>query len=317
MVVAERTGKPRVGVRRAIVTADTVMPGVLRRFLIHLATERGLAHNTIEAYRRDLLDAAAFLEGRSATLESADVDAWQAFVRRSSGRGFSTRTVSRRIAAIRTFLKFRRIEGVDTTSILDRLDTPKREKSLPKVLNRDQVNRLIASPEPTHPLFWRDVAMLELLYACGLRASELCELRLADVNLHAAAVRVFGKGSKERVVPVGRAAIEAIQRYLVELRPKLLRTPSDVLFLTHRGKPMERVRLWQIVESGARRIGLLREVSPHTLRHCFATHLLSGGADLRVVQDLLGHSDVSTTQIYTHVDADRLRAIHKKFHPRG
>jgi integrase/recombinase XerD len=161
------------------------------------------------------------------------------------------------------------------------------------------------------------VAILELLYASGLRASELCELKLRDLNTAVGVVRVLGKGAKERIVPVGKAALAAIERYLSECRPNLVRGTDDHLFLSRTGKPLERVALWMLVEKHARISGIMREVSPHTLRHCFATHLISGGADLRIVQELLGHSDISTTQIYTHVDQDRLKAVHRKFHPRG
>jgi integrase/recombinase XerD len=179
------------------------------------------------------------------------------------------------------------------------------------------VNQLIASVDIDSPLFSRDVAIVELLYASGLRASELCTLKVRDVNLQVGCVRVLGKGSKERIVPLGRAASEAIQRYLADLRPKLERRSSEILFLSRSGKPLERIALWMLVEKIARRASLLNKVSPHTLRHCFASHLLGGGADLRVVQELLGHSDISTTQIYTHVDQTRLKAMHAKYHPRG
>jgi integrase/recombinase XerD len=165
-------------------------------------------------------------------------------------------------------------------------------------------------------LYARDVAILELLYASGLRATELCQLKLRDFNLQAGCVRVLGKGMKERVVPVGRAAREAIERYLLDCRPRLEKTPSELAFLSRTGKPMERIGLWMLVEKYGRSSGLLKHISPHTLRHCFATHLIGGGADLRVVQELLGHSDISTTQIYTHVDQSRLKSIHEKFHPR-
>jgi len=187
---------------------------------------------------------------------------------------------------------------------------------LPKILSRAQVNQLIAAPNPRSMLFSRDVAILELLYASGLRASELCDLNLRDLNLTVGCVRVLGKGAKERIVPLGRAAAEAIGRYLLECRPKLEKSPGDVVFLSRTGKPLERVALWMLVEKYGRSSGLLNEVSPHVLRHCFATHLLGGGADLRIVQELLGHSDISTTQIYTHVDQTRLKAVHQKYHPR-
>ena len=196
------------------------------------------------------------------------------------------------------------------------IDRPKPERSLPKVLSKEHVNRLINAPSPDSLYYTRDVAMLELLYASGLRASELCDLTMNNLQRGEGLVRIFGKGSKERVVPVGRAAIDAIERYLAECRPGLLKKPTDILFLSRTGRPLDRVRLWQLVEAYGRSSGLLKEISPHVLRHCFATHLLSGGADLRVVQELLGHADVGTTQIYTHVDSTRLKAMHKKFHPR-
>jgi integrase/recombinase XerD len=165
-------------------------------------------------------------------------------------------------------------------------------------------------------LFARDVAILELLYASGLRATELCELKVSDTNLQVRCVRVLGKGMKERIVPLGRAAAEAIGRYLLECRPRLDHGGVPNLMLSRTGRPLERVALWMLVEKYGRRSGLLKSISPHTLRHCFATHLIGGGADLRVVQELLGHADISTTQIYTHVDQDRLKAVHAQFHPR-
>ena len=178
------------------------------------------------------------------------------------------------------------------------------------------MNELLATVDPKSPLAVRDAAIFELLYASGLRATELCGLKVADVNLLVGWVRVFGKGSKERVVPLGRAAMEAIQRYLQTLRPRLDRSGrADRMFLSRSGRPMERVGLWMLVEKHGRRAG--KRISPHTLRHCFASHLVSGGADLRVVQELLGHSDIATTQVYTHVDTDRLKSVHKNFHPRA
>ena len=203
------------------------------------------------------------------------------------------------------------------TPILQQLERPKPERALPKVLSRDQVRRLISSPDPKSPLFARDVAILELLYACGLRATELCDLKVRDVNLQVGCVRVLGKGRKERIVPLGRAASESILRYLADCRPALEKQPTERLFLSRSGKPMERIALWMLVEKYGRSSGILKDVSPHTLRHCFASHLLTGGADLRVVQELLGHSDIQTTQIYTHVDQGRLKSIHRKFHPRA
>lgn len=275
-----------------------------------------MADNSLHAYRRDLEDLDRFLASRGKHFLSADADDLRAYLQDQSRQGRTTRTVARRLAAIRVLLRFLTAEGHDRTHVMQQLERPKPERPLPKVLSRAQVNQLIAAPSPRSMLFSRDVAILELLYASGLRASELCDLNLKDLNLTVGCVRVFGKGSKERVVPLGRAASEAITRYLAETRPKLERTRSERLFLSRTGKPLDRIALWMLVEKYGRKSGLLKSISPHTLRHCFASHLLGGGADLRVVQELLGHSDINTTQIYTHVDTGRLKAIHEKFHPR-
>jgi integrase/recombinase XerD len=318
--VSPKRGSPRRGSRTPVKTStrSTVYTEpVVLRFISFLAAERGLAHNTQHAYRRDLSEAAKYFERHGTTLELADEHQWQEFFRWSTRIRKSTKTVSRRIAAARSFLKFCEIEGQDKSHILEQIDRPKPEKSLPKILSRDLVNKLINAPDPEDRFFYRDVAMLEMLYASGLRATELCELKLGDLNLAEGFVRVFGKGSKERIVPVGGAARDAVAAYLQECRPKLMKQHSDVLFLSRSGRPLERIALWQIVHRHARTSGILSKVSPHVLRHCFATHLLGGGADLRVVQTLLGHADVGTTQVYTHVDTSRLKSVHKKFHPRA
>ena len=291
----------------------------LREFLLHLASERGLAENSIHAYRRDLEDLEDYLTSRGKTLTSGVVEDFTFYLQNQSREGQSTRTVARRLAAIRVFLRFLAANGHDVVGILAQLERPKPEQSLPKVLSKAQVDQLIAAgPDPESRLYFRDVAILELLYASGLRASELCDLKLNDLNLQVCCVRVLGKGMKERIVPVGRAAAEALSRYLGECRPGLVREgrETDQVFLSKSGRPLERIALWMLVEKYGRVSGLLKQISPHVLRHCFATHLLGGGADLRVVQELLGHSDVATTQIYTHVDQGRLKAIHQQFHPR-
>ena len=289
----------------------------LRQFLLHLASERGLADNSLHAYRRDLEDLDRYLSAAGLDFLRAQADHFRAYLQDQSRHGKSTRTVSRRLAAIRAFLRFLTAQGYDRLNVLAQLERPKPQRPLPKVLSRAQVNQLIATPDPRSPLFARDVAILELLYASGLRATELCELKLKDVNLQVGCVRVLGKGSKERIVPLGRAAAEAVARYLLESRSAYDRHNSEALFLSRSGKPLERIALWMLVEKYGRRSGLLKSISPHTLRHCFATHLLGGGADLRVVQELLGHSDISTTQIYTHVDQSRLKSVHVKYHPRA
>ena len=289
---------------------------MLRKFLSFLATERGLAHNSILAYGRDLTDTERYLNQRSCSLATPDVDSVRAYLHDQTRAGQSTRTVARRLAALRVFLRHQQGEGRGNAAILEQLERPKPEQSIPKVLSRSQVNELLSAIDPESHLYARDVAIFELLYASGLRASELCGLKLRDVNLQIGSVRVFGKGSKERIVPLGRAAAESIGRFIKTLRQNLDRTGhAEHLFLSKSGKPMERIGLWMLVEKVGRRMG--RRISPHTLRHCFASHLVSGGADLRVVQELLGHSDISTTQIYTHVDADRLKSVHHRFHPRG
>jgi integrase/recombinase XerD len=290
---------------------------LLRALLMHLAAERGLADNSLHAYRRDLEDTEIWLAEQGRTFLTATADDFSGYLQSQSRKGQSTRTVARRLAALRVFMRFLIGEGHERHGILQQLERPKPEQSLPKVLSRAMVTQLISAPDPESSLFWRDVAILELLYASGLRASELCDLKLRDVNLQVNCVRVIGKGNKERIVPLGKAAHDAITNYLVVCRASLERVPSDRAFLSRTGKPLERVALWMLVEKYGRKSGLLKRVSPHTLRHCFATHLISGGADLRVVQELLGHSDIATTQIYTHVDQDRLKSVHKKFHPRG
>jgi integrase/recombinase XerD len=251
---------------------------------------------------------------RGKNLLTADADDYRAYLQDQSRAKKATATVTRRLAAIRSFLKFLAADTEAANFILQQLDRPKPERALPHVLGRAQVNQLLSVPNPESPFFSRDVAILELLYASGLRASELCDLKLRDLNLQVGCVRVMGKGMKERIVPFGRAAAEALARWLAEDRPSFDRRNSELVFVSRTGKPLERVALWMLVEKYAKKSGL--KVHPHVLRHCFASHLLGGGADLRVVQELLGHSDIATTQIYTHVDQARLKAIHEKFHPR-
>jgi integrase/recombinase XerD len=310
-------------VNSAVATSRSRSPGEsripqpqIRHFLIHLAAERGLAENSLDAYRRDLEDAHAFLVGRRKNLMTARAEDFREYLQNQSRKGKSTKTVSRRLAAIRSLLGFWAADHPHAPAILRQLERPKPERSLPKVLSRSQVNQLISAPDPKSPFYARDVAILELLYASGLRASELCQVKLADLNLQVGVVRVLGKGSKERLVPVGKAALEAIKRYLADSRGKLNRQNNDRLFLSRTGRALDRIALWMLVEKYGRVSGLLKSVSPHTLRHCFATHLIGGGADLRVVQELLGHSDIGTTQIYTHVDHTRLKEVHRKYFKR-
>ncbi len=303
--------------RKTVPTDTSCASPEVRGLLLNLAHERGLAENTLHAYRRDLEDLDRHLRSQGKSLTTADADAFRFYLQDQSRKGQSTKTIARRLAAIRVFLRFLILQGTDTTAVLAQLERPKPQQDLPKILSKAQVAQLISTPDPKSFLFARDVAILELLYASGLRASELCDLKLSDTNRQVMCVRVLGKGMKERIVPFGRAAGEAITRYLTDCRPKLDKRHGDTLFLSRSGKPLDRVGLWILVEKHARHSGILKTTGPHVLRHCFATHLLGGGADLRVVQELLGHADVTTTQIYTHVDQTRLKAIHGKFHPRS
>jgi integrase/recombinase XerD len=232
--------------------------------------------------------------------------------------GLAPASIRRNISAVRSYFKFLIGEGLVVRDPSERLETPKRWRTLPEVLGVDEVEKLLAAPSLDEPLAFRDRAMLELAYGAGLRVSEWISLNVRDVMLKDHLVRVFGKGAKERLVPIGRKAIGATAIYLRELRPSLEKGEGKgVLFLNARGQPLSRMGAWKILRKYVRQAGITKPVSPHTLRHSFATHLLEGGADLRAVQEMLGHVDISTTQIYTHIDREYLRSVHKQFHPRA
>jgi integrase/recombinase XerD len=285
--------------------------------------EDGLAKNTLESYRGDLRLFAEWLEkqGRASLLAATEADLSGYFAWRYS-RGTKLRirssTQARLHSSLKRFYRFlvrgRRVE-IDPTL---KLDPPKRPPRFPRTLSEAEVEALLEQPDPDAPLGLRDRAMLEVLYASGLRVSELTRLKLAEVSLDMGVVRIFGKGSKERLVPLGEEALSWLSRYSKEARPVLLKErPSDFVFVTGRGTPMTRQAFWQLLKRRAASAIPGKSLSPHTLRHAFATHLLNHGADLRVVQMLLGHADISTTQIYTHVARERLKALHQKHHPRG
>ena len=293
---------------------------LLDRFSDGLWLNDGLARNTLESYRRDVAQFARWLgeaHGKG-LLEAASSDlqrhlAWQ--VEKKKAR---PRTTSRLISALRRFYQFALREGLRKDDPASGIDSPKLPRSLPKSLSEAEVEGLLAAPDLGSPQGMRDRAMLETLYASGLRVSELVGLKTAQVSLDMGVVRVLGKGSKERLTPLGEEAIQWIMRYQRDARPKLLgNAKSDALFVTARGGPMTRQAFWGLVKRHALAAGIARDISPHTLRHAFATHLINHGADLRVVQLLLGHADISTTQIYTHVARERLKALHRKHHPRG
>jgi integrase/recombinase XerD len=237
-------------------------------------------------------------------------------------RGQAPTSIRRAQSSLRTYWAFLLGEGEVEADPTERMETPKVWRRLPDVLSRTEIERLLEAPDPDHPLHWRDRAVLELLYATGMRVSELAELPLTAVDLAQRVCLVFGKGSKERIVPMGGPAVRALDRYLRDVRPALDRGPREGkgkgrVFLNARGGPLSRQAVWAIVRASCARAGIPRRVSPHTLRHSFATHLLEGGADLAAVQELLGHADIATTQIYTHLDREHLRDVHRRYHPRG
>lgn len=284
-----------------------------------LALERGNSERTREAYRRDVERLVAWSVDRSVA-RPADLTPAQLreFVYHLKDAGLSASSIRRNIAGLRTWFRFLAAEGVIPSDPSDRLELPKRWRTLPEVLTREEVAKLLKAPGQDDALYYRDRAMLELAYAAGLRVSEWVSIQVKDVRMDESLVRVRGKGSKERLVPFGRAALSAIAIYLRELRPRLEGGEGKgVLFLNARGRPLSRMGAWKILRGHVERAGISRPVSPHTLRHSFATHLLEGGADLRAVQEMLGHADVSTTQIYTHVDREYLRSVHRQYHPRA
>jgi integrase/recombinase XerD len=291
----------------------------LEAFRDHLSLEAGNSANTVEAYLRDLRRFGEFAVARGVRDPAAISRAHlRDFIFLLKDLGLSPASIRRAVSSLRTYFAFLIGEGKVADDPSDRLESPKRWRTLPEVLTVAEMERLLAAPALDEPLAWRDRALLELGYGAGLRVSELCGLGVTDLLLPDSLVRVFGKGSKERLVPLGRSVIGAVSVYLHQLRPELDRGASQGrVLLNARGEPLSRMGAWKVVKKAAERAGIGKRVTPHTLRHSFATHLLEGGADLRAVQEMLGHADLSTTQIYTHVDRDYLRSVHKQFHPRG
>lgn len=295
------------------------MDQALEQFLQHLVVERGLAPLTLAAYAHDLARLAAYLHERGRdgwrTITLTDLQDYLAYLEQ---QGVGTRSRARKLSAIRQLYRFLLREGLADHNPLEWLDAPKVPKGLPKILSLEEVERLLAVLDPTTPLGQRDDAMLEVLYATGLRVSELVGLTIPQVDLRRGVIRVVGKGAKERLVPMVLRAVEKVTLYIQHVRPLLLKGhPSQVLFLNRQGRGLSRQGFWKIIKGYARQAGLPPELSPHTLRHSFATHLLWRGADLRALQLLLGHADISTTQIYTHLHTARLQEIHRQAHPRG
>jgi integrase/recombinase XerD len=292
---------------------------LLERFQEYLALEDGASPRTLEAYGRDLERMAVWCATKGLAAPAALTPSiLRDFVYHLKDIGLSPASIRRSVSATRTYFKFMIGEGQMQSDPSERLETPRKWRTLPEVLSVDEVERLLAAISLDEPLVFRDRAMLELAYGAGLRVSEWIELGVQDLMLDEGVLRVFGKGSKERLVPIGRSAIGAVGMYLRDLRPRLERGEGrGRLFLNARGRPLSRMGAWKILRKYVQLAGIEKHVSPHTLRHSFATHLLEGGADLRAVQEMLGHADISTTQIYTHVDREYLRSVHKQFHPRG
>ena len=291
----------------------------LEGFRDFLTLEAGHSPNTVENYLRDLRRLAEFATARGiGSPAELTRPLLREFVFALKDLGLSAATIRRHVSAVRTYFGFLLGEGMVQEDPSDRLESPRLGRALPDTLSVGEVEALLAAPAIEEPLGWRDRALLELGYGAGLRVSEMCGLGLTDLVLSEGLVRVLGKGSKERLVPIGRSVLGALSVYLHTLRPTLDRGASrQRVFLNNRGQPLSRVGAWGIVKRAAGRAGLTKTVTPHTLRHSFATHLLEGGADLRAVQEMLGHADLSTTQIYTHVDREYLRSVHRQYHPRA
>jgi integrase/recombinase XerD len=290
-------------------------------FVAYMEFERGLSRNTLEAYRSDLLQFGRFLDDRGLTaftVQPVDVADFLAALGGADGGSASPATVHRKSACLRSFYRHLRREELIEADPTANLAAPRRSRRLPEVLTRGEVAKLLEQPKGSEPIDLRDRALLELMYACGLRASEAVGLQVADVDLDELVLRAHGKGSKERLVPVGRTAADAVRRYLERGRPQLVGASIEpCLFVNFRGGALTRQGLYKIVQRHAKSAGLADRMSPHTLRHTFATHLLAGGCDLRAVQEMLGHADVATTQLYTHLSSERLKDVYFRAHPRA
>jgi integrase/recombinase XerD len=287
-------------------------------YLAYLRDVRRMSPNTVVSYARDLNALAAFAEKRSRAIEALDRRDLEAFARQLVSSGLSPRSAARAVACVRGYYRFLLLEKRIAADPAEDIRAPRAWPALPKYLDLDEVDRLLAQPDPSHPRGLRDKALVELLYATGLRVTELLSLRQGDLNLDAGYLTCIGKGDKQRIVPLGHNAAEWVRRYLTEGRPALLKSrKSSWLFVNAKGgTQLSRVGFWKILKEYGIKAGISRELSPHVLRHSFATHLLDRGADLRAIQMMLGHADLSTTQIYTHVLEARLRAVYDKFHPR-
>ncbi|MFP6805736.1 MAG: site-specific tyrosine recombinase XerD [Pseudomonadales bacterium] len=292
---------------------------LVRRYLDSIWLEKGLSKNTLESYGRDLGAFTLWLDGKNRSILNVRRKDILSYLSYGMARGLKSRSTARSLSCIRSFYRYLLRENHIEEDPTLQVDNPKLPRTLPDSLSEVDVEKLLAAPNITKPIGLRDRTMLEVLYACGLRVSELVGLRLNEINLRQGVVRIVGKGSKERLVPLGEEAISWITRYMLEARDDLLKKNlnQDIVFPSSRGQPMTRQTFWYRIKAHAATAGIEKKLSPHTLRHAFATHLLNHGADLRVVQLLLGHSDLSTTQIYTHIAQQRMKELHREHHPRG
>jgi integrase/recombinase XerD len=295
------------------------MTPAIALFLTHVRVEKGLSSNTVAAYQRDLAKFNVFVQKRKLTVESVSRDDLVDFLAGLYREKLESRTVARQLVSLRNFFRFAQIQELITVDPSQNLESPKIRRTLPGYLKLEEVDRLLAQPDAKTALGLRDRAMLEVLYSTGLRVSELIGLRVTDLDAKVGCIRCIGKGDKERIVPAGRKALGLVEKYLRDARPKLLGkgVSSQSLFVNRNGNSLSRVGVWKILSAYGRRTGLRVALTPHMLRHSFATHLLERGADLRSVQLMLGHADISTTQIYTHVVEERLKQIYKAHHPRA
>ena len=295
------------------------IPATISSFLTHVRVEKGLSSNTVSAYRRDLVKFSDFARKRRLRLEAVRRDDVVDFLAGLYRQKLESKTVARHLVSLRNFFRFAQIQGLIPEDPSVNLESPKIHRNLPGYLRLEDVERLLNQPDVKTARGLRDRAMLEVLYSTGLRVSELIGLRTSDLDAESGCLRCIGKGDKERVVPVGKKAIVIVEKYLRDSRPKLLGkvTGNPALFVNRRGKPLSRVGVWKILAAYGRQAGMRSALTPHMLRHSFATHLLERGADLRSVQLMLGHADISTTQIYTHVVEERLKQIYKAHHPRA
>jgi integrase/recombinase XerD len=318
--MTRKLARPRAAADHARV--DTPLDIAIQRFLDHLKVERELTPATLEAYGRDLAGFARFAEGRGVAVAGAvrAIDVLD-YLAALTAQALSARSQARRLVALRQLFKFCKSERIIEGNPTEDVDMPRFGRRLPEYLTIAEVDLLLGTPDRRSDRGARDAAMLELLYATGLRVSELVKLRLRDVNFQAGYLVAFGKGRKERVVPIGEVAMASLRSYVEEARPRLAgpsgATPSEALFLTRRRGPMTRQGFWKLLGSYARVAGIRKAISPHKLRHSFATHLVERGADLRAVQAMLGHADIGTTEVYTHLSRGHLRSVYDRFHPRG